>query len=57
MSKLEKEYSSAFFKWVEELSYPFCTVEKVFKNSPKIKEVQSLENYFKKEETRKKETV
>jgi len=57
MSKLEKEYSSVFFKWVEELSYPFCTVEKVFKNSPKIKEVQSLENYFKKVETRKKETV
>ena len=48
MFTLEKEYSSIFFDWVGELSYPLCNLETVFKNSPKIEALKSIENYFRK---------
>lgn len=57
MFKLEKEYSSAFFEWLEGLSYPLCSIETFFKNSPQNEEVQTIENYFRKVETKKQETI
>ena len=52
MFRLEKECSSVFFEWIDGISYPLCTVEKVFKNSPKMEELQSIANYFRKVERR-----
>ncbi|NQY23643.1 MAG: hypothetical protein HRT41_06390 [Campylobacteraceae bacterium] len=57
MFSLEKKHSSVFLEWLEGLSYPFCSIETFFKNSPKMEEVQSIENYFRKVETKKQETI
>lgn len=46
MFTMEKEYSTLFFNWVEKLEYPLCSLEQLFKKSPKFRAIQSIQKYF-----------